>query len=429
MRRQTLSLHEGYRSDPGTKAICVPIYQTSAFHQGEIETTSDIFNLKADGFTYTRILNPTTRVFEKRYAKMDGGVDALATASGQAATTIAMLNICSSGDNIVSSPYLYGNTWNLFRHTFGRLGVEVRFVKDPRDPEQFRALTDKNTKAYFGEVLSNPTLVPLPVKRIAEIGAEYGIPLIVDNTITTNVAFPLEHGAAIAVYSATKYMGGHGTTMGGLIVDGGRFDWKKDADRFPLLNEVDPAHNNKYWHEAVESLDDLGKSSYLLKGRMTWMRDLGACISPFNSFLLIQGVETLPLRMERHCKNALEVAAYLKQHKKVERVVYPKYYQGRDKEIIDDMFETGYGAIVYFDLKGGLEAGKKFIQNLNLLYHVANVGDARSLATHPASTTHTTVPEDKRIEDGINNGSIRICVGIENIEDILQDIEQAMEAT
>lgn len=425
MRNETLVLHGAYRADPATDAVSVPIYQTTAFIQGEVEHTADVFNLRADGFTYTRILNPTTRIFEKRYAGLDGGADALATASGQAATMIAVLNIANAGDNIITSPFLYGNTWNLFKHTFRRMGIEVR-VADPRDPQSFKLLTDDKTKCYFGEVLANPLLIPFPIRHLAEIGAEFGIPVIVDNTITTTVSYPLKKGAAIAVYSATKYIGGHGTTMGGLVVDSGRFEWKKNPERFPSLNYPDESHNYKDWHKATELLDDLGKSAYLLKARMTWMRDTGACISPFNSFLMIQGLETLPLRMERHCANAEQIAEYLRRHPKVDRLVYPKYFTGWDREVVEDNFSGGFGALIFFDIKGGIEAGKKFIKALKLFYHVANVGDARSLATHPASTTHTTIPKEKRIADGINDGSIRLCIGIEHIDDLIEDLEQAL---
>lgn len=425
MKNETIALHHAFRSDPSTDAVSVPIYQTTAFLQGDVDHTADVFNLRADGFTYTRILNPTTRVLEKRYAAIDRGVDSLATSSGQAATMLSILNICNSGDNIITSPYLYGNTWNLFKHTFRRLGIEVR-VADPRDPKSFLKQTDEKTKCYFGEVLSNPLLIPFPVAYLSELGKINNVPVIVDNTITTNISYPLDIGAAISVYSATKYICGHGTTMGGLVVDGGKFDWKADPDRFPSLNNPDEAHNYKDWYEAIQLVDDLGESAYLLKSRMTWMRDMGACISPFNSFLLIQGLETLPLRMERHCANAEAVAEYLKSHEKVESIVYPKYFTGQDKEVVDDNFEKGYGALVFFEVKGGVEAGKKFIQSLELFYHVANVGDARSLATHPASTTHTTIPREKRIQDGINDGSIRLCIGTEHIDDIIADLDQAL---
>lgn len=428
MKAETQVLHGSYRSDPATAAVAVPIYQTTAFIQGDIDLTADIFNLRADGFTYTRILNPTTRVFEKRYAHLDGGVDSLATASGQAATMAAILNICAAGDNIISSPYLYGNTWNLFKHTFRRLGVEVR-IADPRKPSSFKKLTDDKTKCYFGEVLANPLLVPFPIKQLVEMGAENGIPVIVDNTITTTVCYPLKIGAAVAIYSATKYIGGHGTTMAGLVVDGGTFDWKKRPERFPLLNQEDEAHNYKDWHKATQLLDDLGSSAYLLKARMTWVRDTGACISPFNAFLMIQGLETLPLRMERHCENAANIAEYLRKHPKVERLVYPKFFQGWDKEVVSDNFSRGYGALIFFDIQGGIKAGMTFIRSLKLFYHVANVGDVRSLATHPASTTHTTIPKEKRIADGINDGSIRLSIGIEHIDDLIADLDQALQQT
>jgi len=428
--RETALLHAGYRSDPITKSVAVPIYQTTAYElDGDLEKIADIYNVKEDGYTYTRIINPTTRILEKRYAAVDNGSDVLAVASGQAATFLAIANLSSGrpGDNIVASKYLYGNSWNLIFNTFKRLGIEARSA-DPADISSFATQIDNRTIALFGEVLSNPGLVPLPVKELAELGAKYGVPLIVDNTTTPLICRPAALGAAISTYSATKYICGHGTTLGGLIVDNNKFSFD-DRSRFPLFNEPDEAHGGILWREAVHKLGDLGASSYLLKGRMTWLRDTGATISPFSSFQLIQGMETLHLRMQRHCENAAVIADLLKKHPKVKRVSYPGLYSGREREIIAETLDAGigYGAMIKFELDDE-SAGRKFIQNIKLMYHVSNVGDARTLVTHPVSTTHTTVPKEKREAAGIFDGSIRLCVGIENVNDIIADIERGLDA-
>ena len=425
---ETVALHHGYRSDPSTGAVCVPIYQNTAYElQGELSHVADVYNVRADGFTYTRIINPTTRVLERRFAKMDHGVDSLAVATGQAATFVALANLLSgkAGNNIIASPYMYGNSWNLLNNTFARLGVEARMAASA-DPGCFEELIDDNTIALFGESISNPILVPLPIREISEIGRKYGIPLVVDNTVAPLIGHAGQLGAAVSIYSATKYICGHGTTMGGLIVDHGKFDFT-DNDRFPLFNNPDDAHGDIIWAQACNEVNDLGKSEMLLKARMTWLRDTGGAISPYNSFQLIQGVETLPLRMKKHCENAGQVADMLSQHPKVKSLVYPGHFIGRKKEIADEFFDAsyGYGPMIMFDVEGGIEAGKRVIENVKLLYHVSNVGDARSLITHPVSTTHTTVPREKRMATGINDGSIRLCVGIENPDDIIADLEQA----
>ncbi|MCA1455828.1 2-aminoethylphosphonate--pyruvate transaminase [Bradyrhizobium sp. BRP22] len=427
---ETAVLHAGYRRDPTTKAVAVPIYQNTAYElDGDLNHIADVYNVKADGFTYTRIINPTTRALERRYAAVDMGRDSLAVASGQAATFLAIANLSSGevGDNVVASPYLYGNTWNLLHNTLRRLGIGVR-TADPRTPESFEAAIDDRTICLFGEVISNPCLVPLPVKRLAEIGKKHGIPLVVDNTTTPLVCRPSALGAAITTYSATKYICGHGTTLGGLIVDNGEFDYR-ESSRFPLFNNPDDAHGGIVWRDALRDIDDLGQSEFLLKARMTWLRDTGGAIAPFASFQLIQGLETLHLRMRQHCANAEVVAEFLQKHPKVHRVFYPGLFEGADREIIDQTLDTGYGygAMVMFEVENE-QAGRKFIQNVDLMYHVSNVGDARTLVTHPVSTTHTTVPREKREAAGIFGGSIRLCVGIEDINDIINDLDKALSA-
>lgn len=427
---ETNALHAGFRHDPSTKAVSVPIYQNTAYElTGDVDDIARLYNAKADGFTYTRIINPTTRVLEKRFAAMDYGVDSLALASGQAATFISLANLLpeDGGANVIAPPCLYGNTWNLLHNTFRRMGVKVR-TADPDDVDSFRRLIDDNTIALFGESLSNPILVPLPIRELAELGAEYGIPLLVDNTILPLVSSAGKLGAAISTYSATKYICGHGTTLGGLIVDHGQFSFANN-DRMPLFSKNgDEAHGGIVWEDALEQLDDLGQSAYLLKARMTWLRDTGAAISPFSSFQIIQGIETLPLRMKRHCENAEQVADFLLKHPNVEKVVYPNLFTGRRRELIDEMLDPryGYGPMLMFEVKGGIDAGKRVLERTTLAYHVSNVGDARTLITHPASTTHTTVPRAQREESGISDGSIRLCVGIEHADDIIADLEAAL---
>ncbi|EPM48276.1 O-acetylhomoserine aminocarboxypropyltransferase/cysteine synthase family protein [Pseudomonas syringae] len=430
MSVETALLHAGYRHDPTTKAVAVPIYQTTAYElDGDLARIADIYNVKSDGFTYTRIINPTTRILEQRYAVVDGAVDALAVASGQAATFLALVNLCSGrpGDNIVVSKYLYGNSWNLLFNTFKRLGIEARSA-DPREPSSFEQQADNRTIAFFGEIFSNPCLVPLPLRELSDIGKRLGIPIVVDNTTTPLVCRPSKLGAAITTYSATKYICGHGTTLGGLVTDNGTFDFD-DSDRFPLFNGPDEAHGGILWREAVKHLDDLSGSPCLLKARMTWLRDTGAAISPLSSFQLIQGLETLHLRMQRHCENATIVADFLQRHPKVRSVSYPGLFTGQDREMTDELVDVhvGYGAMIMFELDSEA-AGRTFIQNIKLMYHVSNVGDARTLVTHPVSTTHTTVPKTQREAAGIFDGSIRLCIGIENVNDVIEDIKRGLDA-
>ena len=428
---ETLALHAGYRHDPVTQAVSVPIYLSTAYElTGDLDHIAQVYNARADGFTYSRIINPTNRVLERRFAALDGGTDSLAVASGQAATFVAIANLIgpNPGGNVIVSSHLYGNSWNLIHNTFKRLGLEAR-AADATDPASFEVLIDGNTVCLFAESLSNPVLTPCHIAGIAEAGRRHGVPLIVDNTTTPLACRPGLFGAAVSTYSATKYICGHGTALGGLVVDLGGFDWSEQPDRFPLLNGPDDAHGNILWHEAVQALNDLGSSPLLLKARMTTVRDTGGCISPFTAFGLIQGIETLPLRMERHCSNARAVAEVLQNHPKVRAVRYPSLFEGREREIVQDVFDPylGYGAMLMFEVDDAA-AGRRLVEAVELCYHVSNVGDARTLITHPVSTTHTTVPREARIKSGIFDGSIRLCVGIEHIDDILNDLLCALDA-
>lgn len=421
---RTLALHAGYRSDPATHAVAVPIYQSTAFEFKDTEQAANLFALKELGNIYTRLMNPTCDVLEKRMAEMEGGVAALALASGQTASSFAILNLCQAGDNFVSSTDLYGGTWTLFAHTLKKMGIEVRFA-DPADPESFRKLTDENTRAYYAETLPNPKLSVFPIEDVANIGKELGVPLIVDNTAAPTICRPFDHGASIVVYSATKFLGGHGTTLGGLIIDGGTFDWAAHAKRFPLLTEPDESYHGIRWTDAAAPL---GPIAYILKARVTLLRDLGAAMSPTNAFNVIQGVETLPLRMDAHCENALAIVDFLKNHPSVTRVVHPSIHTGEQRARADKYLKGGYGSLVGFELKGGKEAGQKFIDSLKLFYHVANIGDARSLAIHPATTTHEQLSAEEQLAAGVTEGYIRLSIGIEHPDDLIADLTQALEA-
>ena len=424
LRPETLALHAGWRADEATGAVAVPIYQTTSFQFRDAEHAANLFALKELGNIYTRIGNPTVDVLEKRLAAIEGGVAALALASGQAASALAIQNLARAGDNVVTSTNLYGGTWNLFANTLKEQGIEVRFV-DPVDPEGFRRATDDKTRAYYAETLPNPKLAVFPIAEVASIGREFGIPLIVDNTAAPILTRPLDHGAAIVVYSATKYIGGHGTSIGGVIIDGGNFDWEKHKERQPALNTPDPSYHGAVWSEAVKPL---GPVAYIIKARVTLLRDLGAALSPFNAFQLIQGLETLPLRIERHSSNATAVAKFLSEQSDVVSVIHPSQQSGIDRERAEKYLKGGFGGLVGFELKGGLEAGRKFIDALKLFYHVANIGDARSLAIHPATTTHSQLSEAEQAASGVSAGYIRLSIGIEHIDDILADLKQALNA-
>ena len=420
---ETLALHAGYRADPATGAVAVPIYQTTSYQFDSAEHAANLFGLKELGNIYTRIMNPTNDVLEQRIAALEGGVAALAVSSGQAASALALQNIAQAGDNVVSSTDLYGGTWNLFANTLKQQGIEVRFV-DPADPENFRKATDERTRAYYAETLPNPKLHVFPIREGADIGRELGIPLIMDNTAAPIICRPFDHGAAVVVYSTTKYIGGHGTSIGGLIVDSGTFDWEAHPARQPLLHQPDPSYHGAVWVEAVKPL---GPIAYILKARVTLLRDLGPAASPFNSFQAIQGLETLPLRIREHCRNADAVTEYLNRHDEVAKVIHPSLQGGAERQRADTYLKGGYGGLVGVELKGGLEAGRAFIDALELFYHVANIGDARSLAIHPATTTHSQLTLEEQLATGVNEGYVRLSVGIEHIDDIIADLAQALD--
>jgi O-acetylhomoserine (thiol)-lyase len=367
-------------------------------------------------------MNPTCAVLEDRIAALEGGVGALAVASGQAASAYAIQNIAKNGDNIVASAHLYGGTYNQFKNVFSDMGIEVRFV-DPSDPQNFANATDDKTRAYYGEVLPNPSFEVFPISEVAEIGRPLGIPLIVDNTAAPVICKPFDHGAAIIIHSTTKFIGGHGTSIGGIIVDSGNFDWEAFPERQPALNNPDPSYGGAVWTEAVKPL---GPIAYILKARTTILRDMGAAMSPFNAFMFIQGLETLALRMREHSSNAEKVAEYLANHESVERVSYPSHMDGYAKERADKYLTKGNGGLMGFEIKGGIEEGKKFINALEMVYHVANIGDSRSLAIHPGSTTHSQLNEEELLAAGITPGYVRLSIGLEHADDIIADFEQAL---
>ena len=418
----TLALHAGQEVDATTTARAVPIYQSTSYVFHDTDHAANLFSLSEMGNIYTRIMNPTTDVFEKRVAALEKGVGALATSSGQAAETLSILNIAGEGDEIVSSAGLYGGTYNLFHYTLPKIGINVKFV-DGNDPEAFRdAITDK-TKAIYSETVGNPALNTLDIEAVAEVAHEAGIPLIVDNTLPSPyLVNPLSHGADIVVESATKFIGGHGTTIGGVIVDGGTFPW--DNGNFPEFMEPDPSYHGLEFYPA------LGEMAYILKARVQMLRDYGPSQSPFNSFLLIQGIETLPLRMERHSQNAMAVAEFLSEHDKVNWVNYPGLSDHPTHDLAKKYHREGmFGAILGFGIEGGLEAGKKFIDRLELHSLLANVGDAKSLVIHPASTTHSQLSVDEQKSTGVSDDYIRLSVGVESIDDILADLDQALNAS
>jgi O-acetylhomoserine (thiol)-lyase len=422
---ETLVLHAGYRSDPTTTAVAVPIYQTTSYQFRDTQHAADLFGLAELGNIYTRIMNPTNAVLEERVAALEGGAAALALASGQAASLFAVQNVCQGGDNFVSSTDLYGGTWNLFLNTMMKtMGMEVRFV-DPADPENFRRATDARTRCYYAETLPNPKLEVFPIGEVAKIGREMGVPLIVDNTAAPVLCRPIEHGAAIVMHSTTKYIGGHGTSIGGIVVDGGNFDWEKHAARFPLLNQPDPSYHGAVWTQAAKPL---GPIAYILKMRVTLLRDLGAAASPFNSFLHLQGLETLPLRMRALCANAAIAAKFLEEHPKVTRVIYPSLMSSEARRRADAYLKGGYGGLLGFELNGGRDAGRRFIDALKMFYHVANIGDSRSLAIHPASTTHSQLSPEEQLQTGVSDSYVRLSIGIEHPDDIVADLSQALDA-
>src|SRR6056300_1577565 len=418
----TIALHAGWRKDETTNSVAVPIHMTSSYQFDDTDHAANLFALSELGNIYSRIMNPTNAVFEERVSELEGGVAALGLASGQAASAYAIQNLCSHGDNFVASSHLYGGTYNQFKNPFSDMGIEVRFV-DPSNPQNFLDATDDKTRAYYGEVLPNPSFQVFPLQEVADLGRPLGIPLIVDNTAAPVICKPFDHGAAVVIHSTTKFIGGHGTSIGGVLVDGGNFDWEAFPERQPKLNQPDPNYNGVVWTEAVKPM---GPIAYILKARTTILRDMGAAMSPFNAFMFIQGLETLALRMREHSSNAEKVADYLSNHESVERVGYPSKMDGYAKERADKYLTKGNGALMGFEIKGGVEAGKKFINALEMVYHVANIGDSRSLAIHPASTTHSQLNEEELLAAGITPGYVRLSIGLEHIDDIIADFEQAL---
>jgi O-acetylhomoserine (thiol)-lyase len=419
---ETQVLHAAWRADPATGSVAVPIHQTTSYQFNSTEHAASLFALQELGNIYTRMMNPTTDVLERRLAEIEGGVAALAVASGQAASAYAIKTLTRAGENVVASTDLYGGTWNLFANTLRDQGIEVRFV-DPADPENFRRATDDKTRAYYAETLPNPKLAVFPIAEVAAIGRPLGIPLIVDNTAAPLLCHPFHHGAAIVIYSLTKYIGGHGTSIGGVIIDCGTFDWAALPARQPLLNTPDPSYHGAIWVEAVKPL---GPVAYIIRARTVILRDEGAALSPFNAFQIIQGLETLPLRIARHCDNAVKVVEFLSTHPSVTRVIHPSVAIGEARRRADTYLSGGKGALVGFELAGGAAAGRAFIEALQMFYHVANIGDARSLAIHPASTTHSQLSAEEQAATGVTPGYIRLSIGLEHIEDIIGDLDQAI---
>ena len=419
-RPETLVVHAGQTPDPVTGSRATPIYQTTSYVFKDSDHAAALFALQEEGNIYTRLMNPTTSVFEERMAALEGGVGALATSSGQAAITLAILNLAQAGDEIVAANNLYGGTYNLFQHTLARFGIKVHFV-DSTDPSRFKDAITPRTKAIYAESIGNPKLDVLDFEAVAQIAHDHNLPLIVDNTLVPYLLRPIDFGADIVVYSATKFIGGHGTSLGGVIVDSGRFDWAQG--NFPLLNEPDPSYHGINFVEAV------GKNAFIVKARVTLMRDLGATLSPFNSFLFLQGLETLHLRMPRHSENARKVATFLQNHPQVSWVNYPGLPDSPHYDKVQNYLPNGAGAIVGFGVKGGKAAGIKFINHVKLLSHLANIGDAKSLVIHPASTTHQQLTEEEQLAKGVTPDYNRLSVGIENVEDIIADLDQALKAT
>ena len=425
---ETIALHGGeYRSDPATTAVAVPIYRTTSYQFKDTDTAANLFALKEFGNIYTRIMNPTNDALEKRLAALEGGLAAVTVSSGQAASTFSILNVCQSGDNFISSTDLYGGTVNLFNHTLKKQGIEVRYA-DPTDPKNFEKLIDKKTRAIYAETLPNPYLRVFPISEVSDIGRKHNIPLIMDNTASPIICKPLEHGAAIVVHSLTKYIGGHGTVIGGVLIDGGNFDWTADPKRQPLFNEPDPSYGGAVWGKVVPELTG-ANVAYAVRSRVVLLRDLGSCLSPDNAFGIIQGLETVALRMKQHCSNAEKVVNFLSSHKKVDKVIYPTLYKGELANRAKKYFKEGNGSLIGIEVNGGVKAGKKFIEALQMFYHVANIGDARSLAIHPATTTHSQLTPEELIAAGVTPGYVRLSIGIEHPDDIIADLNQALEAS
>lgn len=421
-RPETIALHGGQTPDPTTGARAVPIFQTTSYQFKSTEHAANLFSLKEFGNIYTRLMNPTTDVFEQRIAQLDGGVGALAVSSGQSATALAVLNIARAGDEIISADNLYGGTYNLFKYTLPRLGVRVHFVKS-NDLGAIAKAINPRVKAVYAESIGNPKLDVADLEGISRVAHAQGVPFILDNTVSPYLLRPFDHGVDVAVYSATKFIGGHGTSIGGVIVDSGKFDWS--GGKFPLISDPDPSYHGLQF---IEALKPIGNIAYIIKARVTLLRDLGTSLSPFNSFLFLQGLETLHLRLVRHSENALAVAKYLERHGKISWVNYPGLESSPEHSRAKRYLPRGAGAIVGFGIKGGAEQGRKFIDSLKLISHLANVGDAKTLAIHPATTTHQQLSPEEQRATGVTPDFVRLSVGLEHIDDIVADIDQALKA-
>jgi O-acetylhomoserine (thiol)-lyase len=428
---ETLQIHAGQTADPTTGARALPLYQTTAYEFRDTTHAANLFGLAELGNIYTRIMNPTQDAVEQRLAALEGGVAALLLASGSAATTFAVLNVAEAGDHIVSSPSLYGGTYNLFHYTLPKFGIEVTFVDNPNDPESWKKAVKPNTKAFFGETIANPKNEILDIKTIADIAHSVGVPLIVDNTVATPYLIkPIEYGADVVVHSATKFLSGHGNAVVGAIIDAGKFDYAQHQDRFPGFNKPDPSYHGLVFSQALGVGCAFGANlSYIFKIRLQLLRDIGAAVSPFNAWLLAQGLETLSLRMERHLENAQAVATWLEAHPDVEKVHYASLASSPWHALAKKYTPKGSGAVLSFELKAGIEAGKKFVESLDLFSHVANIGDVRSLVIHPATTTHSQLSPEEQLEAGVTPGLVRLSLGLENIVDIKADLEAGFKAT
>lgn len=421
---ETQQIHAGTRIDPGTNSVVTPIVQTTAFAFNSADHAANLFALAETGNIYSRLTNPTNDVLEQRIAALEGGTAALAVSSGQSAETLAILNIAASGDHIVSSTSIYGGTYNLLKYTLARMGIEVTFIRDQNDPVAWEAAIRPNTKALYAETIGNPAINVLDIRRIAEVAHAKGLPLIVDNTVATPyLVRPLEHGADIVVHSATKYLGGHGAVLGGIIVDGGKFPWSQHPDRFPGLNDADPSYHGLKYTEAVGDA-----VAYIIKARVQLLRDLGTCLAPASAWQLLQGIETLSLRMERHVENAQAVATWLESHPHVASVNYAGLPSSPWHDLAREYAPRGASGLLAFELEGGVDAGRRFVESVKLLRHVVNIGDVRSIATHPASTTHAQLTPEQQLEAGVTPGLVRLSIGLEHVDDIIADIDQAISA-
>ena len=422
---ETIGLHGGsFRKDETHTSVAVPIHQTSSYQFNSTDHAANLFGLREFGNIYTRIMNPTTNILEERVAALEGGLAGLCVSSGQAASAFVIQNLCNSGDNIVASTDLYGGTINLFNNTLKSMGIEVRYA-DPSDPSDFNRLCEQKTRLFYAETLPNPSLRVFPIKEVADIGDKIGVPLIIDNTACPIICKPIEHGASIVIHSLTKYISGHGTSIGGIIIDSGNFDWSRNKKRHPNIWKPDDSYHGTIWGEVVPKLTG-ANIPFLIRARVVLLRDLGSALSPFNSFQIIQGIETLALRMKKHCENAGKVKLFLEKNDKVKKVIFSTNQNDFFKKNAKKYLTHGKGGLLGIELKGGLEAGKSFINNLKLFYHVANIGDVRSLAIHPASTTHSQLSNEEMLKAGVTPGYIRLSIGIEHPDDIINDIQQSL---